>query len=267
MADLRLFSYLPNPRLFKATIAARLTGVDLEIRGARPKELSQWLWDFDARPLSDDDRTHDEYERGARAGFSGTLFKTDEFLAANPFGRVPVAFSPDGQTGIFESNSMLRAVARLGRSGPPLYGNDAYAASRIDSFLDVSLVFARDSQRYLFALMGGGLTQEIHTATQNALFTYLGGIETALVANPGFLVGEEITCADICFAAELVLFALSRTESERIEEAGCTVIFGEHLAEKFPLAMDHFERLLAHAAFVPDLTPYHTEMTLKKFLS
>jgi len=34
MSDLRIFSYLPNPRIWKATIAARLTRVALEIRGA-----------------------------------------------------------------------------------------------------------------------------------------------------------------------------------------------------------------------------------------
>lgn len=51
MADLRIFSYLPNSRLWKATIAARLCGVDVEIRGARPSELKDWLWDFDARPF------------------------------------------------------------------------------------------------------------------------------------------------------------------------------------------------------------------------
>ena len=67
MADLRIFSYLPNPRVYKATIAARLTGVELEIRGASPAELAAWLWDFDARPLSDDDRAHEVYARGARA--------------------------------------------------------------------------------------------------------------------------------------------------------------------------------------------------------
>ena len=33
MSDLRIFSYLPNPRVSKATIAARLTGVDVEVRG------------------------------------------------------------------------------------------------------------------------------------------------------------------------------------------------------------------------------------------
>jgi hypothetical protein len=33
MAGLRIFSYLPNPRVWKATIAARFCGVDVEIRG------------------------------------------------------------------------------------------------------------------------------------------------------------------------------------------------------------------------------------------
>ena len=48
---LRIFSYLPSPRLAKATIAARLCGVALDVRGAAPRDLAGWLWDFDARPL------------------------------------------------------------------------------------------------------------------------------------------------------------------------------------------------------------------------
>lgn len=266
MADIRIFSYLPNPRLFKATIAARLVGVDVEIRGARPKELAEWLWDFDARPLTDDDRANPEYARGARAGFSGTLYKTNEFLKANPYGTVPVAFSPDGKTGIFESNSMLRTVARLARSGPALYGTDVYEASRIDAFLDASLVFARDSQKYLFGLMGKGLSAELNDSMVHAFDTYLGGIEATLGGDREYLVGNDITCADICFAAELVLFALSRSEKDRIEAAGCSVIFDDQARERFPLAMRHFDKLLALPAFTPDLTPYHTDMTLAKFL-
>ncbi|HSZ21530.1 MAG TPA: hypothetical protein VK782_00240, partial [Candidatus Sulfotelmatobacter sp.] len=146
MSDLRIFSYLPNPRIWKATIAARLSGVDVEIRGSSPKELRSWLWDFDARPLSGSEPTS---ARTGKVGFTGTLHKTDAFMEAHPFGTVPAAFSADGKTGIFESNSIMRAVARLGESRFPLYGRDAYEASRIDSFLDVSLVFARDSQIYL----------------------------------------------------------------------------------------------------------------------
>ena len=45
MSQLRIFSYLPNPRIWKATIAARLCGVEIEIRGAPPTELQSWLWD------------------------------------------------------------------------------------------------------------------------------------------------------------------------------------------------------------------------------
>ncbi|HJP36453.1 MAG TPA: glutathione S-transferase family protein, partial [Gammaproteobacteria bacterium] len=259
MADLRIFSYLPNPRLYKATIAARLGGVDLEIRGATPKELAEWLWDFDARPLGKEDRIDKTYARRARAGFSGVLYKTDAFLAANPFGTVPVAFSPDGALGIFESNSMMRAVARLARNGPPLYGGDPYSAARIDSFLDVSLVFARDGQRYLFGLMGKGLTQALHDDMEKAFSNYLGGIEEALKAGTGFLVGAQISLADICFAAELVLFALCRSERERIEASGYQVIFDEDATTAYPRAVAHFDTLLAHPAFTPDLTPFYTD--------
>jgi glutathione S-transferase len=57
------------------------------------------------------------------------LFKTDAFLQAHPFGTVPAAFSPDGRIGIFESNSIMRAVARLGHERFALYGR-AHLAHR-----------------------------------------------------------------------------------------------------------------------------------------
>ena len=156
MSELRIFSYLPNPRIWKATIAARLCGVEVEVRGASPKELASWLWDFDARPLSSKNSQHPRTCKLGKLVFPGTrLHKTSAFLEAHPFGAVPAAFSPDGKIGIFESNSIMRAVARLGESEFPLYGGDAYEASRIDSFLDASLVFARDAQLYLLSLMNG----------------------------------------------------------------------------------------------------------------
>ena len=148
MTALRIFSYLPNPRIWKATITARLCGVEIELRGDAPVALPGWLWDFDAHPLSPDEQTAAKaLQREARKGFGGALFKTDAFLVAHPYGNVPAAFSPDGLTGIFESNSIMRSVARLGVEAHGLYGHDACSASRIDSFLDVSLLFARDTQR------------------------------------------------------------------------------------------------------------------------
>lgn len=149
----RIFSYLPNPRVWKAEIAGELCGVKVEVVGAEPGELAGWRWDFDARPLREGEGGSDSpLARSSRRGFSGTLFKTDAFLQAHPFGTVPAAFSPDGAVGILESNSILRAVARVGGPGHGLYGGNEYEASRIDGFLDASLVFAREVQVYLLSL-------------------------------------------------------------------------------------------------------------------
>jgi elongation factor 1-gamma len=116
VSQLRIFSYLPNPRIWKATIAARLCCVEVDVRGASPKELQTWLWDFEARPLSDDERARLGEGAAGKVGFKGALHKTVAFLEAHPFGTVAAAFSPDGKVGIFESNSIMRAVARLGES-------------------------------------------------------------------------------------------------------------------------------------------------------
>ena len=83
MTQLRIFSYLPNPRVWKATIAARMCGVEVEVRGAAPEQLAEWLWDFDARPRAEvDPERLKAAERLGRIGFKDRpLYKTDAFLA------------------------------------------------------------------------------------------------------------------------------------------------------------------------------------------
>jgi glutathione S-transferase len=258
MAALRIFSYLPNPRIWKATIAGRLCGVEIEIRGASPGELAQWLWDFDARPVAEvPPELLAATKRAGRIGFSkSTLHKTTAFLEAHPFGTVPAAFSPDGRIGIFESNSIMRTVARLGQERFPLYGRNAYEASRIDSFLDASLVFARDSQIYLLALRGGSVTTELYARMRESFETYLSGIEQALARERSFLVGDALTLADICFAAELCLFHNERARRSALEAAGLSLLLDDAFARTYPRSSDHFQRLLAHPAFVPDVAGY-----------
>ena len=259
MSDLRIFSYLPNPRIWKATIAARLCGVEVDVRGAKGSELGQWLWDFDARPLTDADRADPALQRQGRTGFRGNLFKTDAFMAAHPFGTVPAAFSPDGACGVFESNSIMRAVARLGADsaeGAGLYGGDAYEASRIDSFLDASLVFARDSQVYLLALGSRSLDAAIHGAAKAAFDTYLGGIDTALAHGNGYIVGAGLTLADICFCCEIALFSRERAWVRTVEAIDCTPI--DWTADSAALA--HYDSLCSHPAFAPELGPFRDEL-------
>jgi len=103
MTTLRIFSYLPNPRIWKATITGRLCDVEIEVRGASPRELSQWLWDLDARPIAEVPRESWSVRNALVESASPIkkLYKTDAFLEALPFGTVPAAFSPDGRTGIF----------------------------------------------------------------------------------------------------------------------------------------------------------------------
>jgi len=255
MAKLRIFSYLPNPRVWKATIAGRLCGVDVEIRGATPGELADWLWDFDARPIADvESSVAQAAARTGRIGFKGqTLYKTDAFLAANPFGTVPVAFSPDGNIGVFESNSIMRAVGRLGAVG--LYGADAYEASRIDSFLDVSLVFATASQQYLFALRDRAVGRELHERTGESLATYLGGLETALATGHDNLAGTAISLADVCFACELALFHNEAPRSDALRAEGLAGLLPE-ARKTFTRAFAHFDRLVRLPEFAEDLGPY-----------
>jgi glutathione S-transferase len=257
MSQLRIFSYLPNPRIWKATIAARLCGVDVEVRGSSPKELQSWLWDFDARPLSSVEPAASAEVRVGKVGFRGTsLRKTDAFMEAHPFGTVPAAFSPDGKVGIFESNSIMRAVARLGESRFPLYGRGPYEASRVDSFLDASLVFARDAQIYLLALMSERVSPEIHSRARDGFAIYAAGIDQALSPDREFLVGTDVTLADICFVAEMSLFFNEKARVEALAQQGLDPILHARIDTEFPLAMGHLARLRKHPAFAPDVDPY-----------
>jgi len=257
MSELRIFSYLPNPRIWKATIAARLCGIEVEVRGSSPRELASWLWDFDARPLSGNEHEVSTDVQVGKVGFQGTsLYKTSAFMEAHPFGAVPAAFSPDGKTGIFESNSIMRAVARLGESRFPLYGRDAYEASRVDSFLDASLVFARDAQIYLLSLISGTVSPETQARARDGFAVYAAGVNQALSPDREFLVGNTLTIADICFVAELSLFFNEKKSAGELKKKDLKPILHARVDTEFPRAFAHLSRLRRHPAFAPDVEPY-----------
>jgi hypothetical protein len=56
----------------------------------------------------------------------------------------------------------------------------------VDSFLDASLVFARDAQTYLLSLSDGSVSAEIHARAQDALASYLA----AMTRSPENKVGR-----------------------------------------------------------------------------
>src|SRR5262249_10921261 len=145
----------------------------------------------------------------------------------------------------------------------PLYGHDAYEASRIDSFLDVSLVFARDAQIYLLALSGGTVNAAIHARAKEAFAIYASGLEQALSPRRETLVGNGITLADICFAAELALFMNEHARAEQLSEHGLDRILYSKVQSDYPLVFAHFARLVDHEHFKPDLKPYVEKLLSK----
>jgi glutathione S-transferase len=247
---LRIFSYLPNPRVWKSLIAAELAQVNVEVVGDKPPALANWLWDFDARPLEEAERTEENpHARTSRRGFSGTLYKTDAFLAAHPYGTVPAAFSPDGSVGIFESNSILRATVRASSIDHGLYGRDSYSASRIDSFLDAGLVFAREAQVYLLAL--SSLPAELRERMAAAYEFYLNGIESAL-GQSEFLAGAELTIADIAFVCDTGQFLRERTSAEVLAEQGQSPV-SEGFETSYPRSCQHLTSLARRPEFARHL--------------
>ncbi len=250
---LRIFSYLPNPRVWKALIAADIGGVEIEVVGDKPAGLATWLWDYDARPLPEDERVPTSpYARTGKRGFSGTLYKTDAFLRTQPFGTVPAAFSPGGEVGIFESNSILRAAARCAGEDSGLYGADAYEASRIDGFLDAGLVFAREAQVYLLGM--DEPEAHNHQRMAAAYEFYLTGVESAL-AHTRFVAGDKLSIADISFVCDFAQFLREGHYVEALEAAGLPLISADGL-EQYPRAFGHMLELSATDVFAARMGTY-----------
>jgi len=252
-AEFRIFSYLPNPRVWKSLITADLCGVQVDVIGDKPARLSQWLWDYEARLLPPEMRGEESvYARTGRRGFSGTLYKTDAFLRAQPFGTVPCAFGPSGHVGLFESNSILRAVARAGSKTLNLYGDDIYSASRIDGFLDANLVFAREVQVYLLSIED--LSSGAHERMVSAYEFYLSGIESAL-GHGQWISGDTMSIADISFVCDFAQCLRDRFFDAQLQSQGFSAVSSQCRID-YPRAVQHMLTLCDTPAFKSHMGDY-----------
>jgi hypothetical protein len=85
------------------------------------------------------------------------------------------------------------------------------------------------------------------------------GIDRALTPDPSFLVGDGLSLADICFAAELCLFSGEHLHRATLRQRGLTPILADDWPVHFPRAAAHFRRLVEHPAFAPDMRPLPAE--------
>jgi len=236
---LKIFSYLPNPRVWKAEIAAKIAGIPIEIIGDKPTEIPNWLWDTKPKKISDTDKKKfKKFKRIGKRGFTSVLYKTDNFIKLIPFGTVPAAFSPDGKTGIFESNSILRAIARQD-DHYDLYGKDSFDASRVDSFLDSGLVFSREHQEYLFGLKN--MNEALYQRMKSAYEFFLNGIEESL-KHSKFIGFDYLTIVDISFFCDFSQFLREGHYEDDLNEKGFDLI-SEKFIFDYPETYDHLLKL------------------------
>ena len=239
--------------MWKSIITAKIGGIDLEVVGDKPSNMPNWLWDFDAKPISEEDKQElKSFEIKSKRGFKGSLFKTDDFIEQHPFGTVPAGFVGEGRLGVFESNSILRAVARECKDKSLYGGSDLNFTSRIDSFLDANLVFSREFQVYLLELED--ITTYTYERTKAAYEFYLDGLEKALSLTR-FIAGDQLTIADISFVCEFAQFLREGHYLEQLETKNLALI-SENFQIDYPLTFQHFKTLCNQEEFLDVMGSY-----------
>ena len=215
--------------------------------------MPNWLWDFDAKPITDEDKSKlKSFEIKSKRGFKGSLYKTNEFMGQHPFGTVPAGFVGEGRLGVFESNSILRAVARECKDKSLYGGDDLNLTSRIDSFLDANLVFARESQVYM--LDYENVSKEGYKRMTLAYEFYMSGIESALGLN-SYIAGEDLTIADISFVCDFSQFLREGHYEDILKSRGFQLI-SNNFKDDYPKTFMHLISLIEREEFSSVLGSY-----------
>jgi len=127
-----------------------------------------------------------------------------EYLAINPYGRVPAM--ADGDYNMAESASIMRYMAR--KSGSDFYPDDIQKQGEIDQWIDFvnhhvrSAVARVQFNRFVAPMVGAEVDESSVQTGLQFLERNLPIIETQL-SNQAFLCGDKMTLADISLVAAL----------------------------------------------------------------
>jgi len=166
MSSWKIHTYPNNPRVWKAQIAGKYVGVEIETPA---------------------------FEMGKDN-------KSKEFLAKFPVGKVPVLETPEGP--VFESNAIARHVAR--QEGSKLYGSSSYEAALIDQWIDfASNEIELPSAAWLYPILD--IVPENREATSKAKGDIRKALDILShhLETRTFLVGERVSLADIVVSMAL----------------------------------------------------------------
>jgi len=131
----------------------------------------------------------------------GKSNKTEEFLKLNPWGKVPTLETAEG--GIWESNAIARYVAKLS-DDHTLFGKSPFEYGQVEQWIDwVRGDLELAGSVWLYPIYG--LIPNNPKATENAKqdIRKAMGILNNYLANKSFLVGDDVTLADIVVACSL----------------------------------------------------------------
>jgi len=167
MSDFTIYSYPNNYRVHKAQIAAAYVGVEIK----EPNFVF------------------------------GKDNESDAFMALNPLGKVPCLKTPQGP--IFESNAIAKYIAGL-RADKHLLGGNYYENALVSQWVDVC---ANELENPRAALIYPSLgimafNQAVHDEAEKDMTACLTVLNDHLLKN-NFIVGKQITLADIAFVSAL----------------------------------------------------------------
>lgn len=144
------------------------------------------------------------YQRIDAGGpFGGTA--SPEYRAMNPLGLVPSL--EDGETRLFESNTILRYLCNAYAPNTPLYPVAPAARARVESWMDFQQTAQSRPASTIFLGLIRTPPEQRDTAAIAAAVTELSRVWAICAAQAqasgGFLCGPGLTLADIAFAPHL----------------------------------------------------------------
>ncbi|KAI0002793.1 glutathione S-transferase [Xylariaceae sp. FL0662B] len=163
----------------------------------------------------------------------GTTNKTPDFLAKFPMGKVPGLECADGFC-LAEGAAIARYLASVGPAAPQLLGSDPKTQARIAEWAHFSEgeLAANLSPPVLMALMKAIPfdEQRYNTALAN-IDRALKRIEVAVQGGKKYLVGEQLTLADVMVAGPLFLAFKLFADAEMRKGAPGVVAWIQGIAE------------------------------------
>ena len=141
---------------------------------------------------------------------------TQEQLAGlSVHGKVPVLVTPEGN--LSESNAIARFVARKAAAGNTVYGRNAFETAQVDAWVDFcSNEIEVPATLWIAPILGWMDNNEVVTARAVEDLKKALAFLNNYLASETFLVGRQVTLADIAVATTLLLpFKLVLDENAR----------------------------------------------------